>query len=223
MISAVKVFGIYENIINTTLKSSIPYEMFIKQVNVEFQRAIVEEKIDGTVINVPSDNGYSFILTPIDDVLAYETKLPFLSQLSLYKDGSLAMCGAYSYSSGKSLYMFTSNNEIQAKTEQSFGRLTRSYNNASKIIEIDSIRNTDILDYLSYLQKNKDKKMICYDSIGVMMFKLIIGEIDKFYAHRVVDIPLSEISRFIELTDVNINCVNSIYEYSYEREGIEYE
>lgn len=217
MVSAIKIFGLYENIINTTLKSSIPYDMFIKRVSIEFQRALVTEKIEGRVIKEPLDHGWSYLVTPIDDVLAYETKLPFLSQLSLYKDGSLFMCGAYSYTSGKSLYMFTSNNEINVKSSQSYGRLTRYYNNASKVVEIDSIRNTDILEYLTHLHENKCKKVICYDSIGVMMFKLVIGDIDKFYAHRNVDIPLREISKFIELTDVNVNCVNSIYEYSYER------
>lgn len=217
MISAVKVFGIYENIINTTLKSSIPHDMFIKLVNIEFQRALLKEKIEGRVVKEPLNHGYSFLLTPIDDVLAYETKLPFLSQLSVYKDGDLFICGAYSYTSSKSLYMFTSNNEISIKEGQSFGRLTRSYSNASKVIEVDSIRNTDILEYLTHLHENKCKKVICYDSIGVMMFKLVIGDIDKFYAHRNADIPLSEISKLIELTYVNVNCVNSVYEYSYER------
>lgn len=217
MISAIKIFGLYENIINTTLKSSIQYDMFIKRVSIEFQRALVTEKIEGRVTKEALDHGWSYLVTPIDDVLAYETKLPFLSQLSLYKDGDLFMCGAYSYTSGKSLYMFTSNNEINVKTGQSYGRLTRSYSNASKVVEIDSIRNTDILEYLTHLHEDKRKKVICYDSIGVMMFKLVIGDIDKFYAHRNTDIPLSEISKFIELTDVNINCVNSVYEYSYER------
>lgn len=217
MISAIKIFGFYENIINTTLKSSIQYDMFIKRVSIEFQRALVTEKIEGRVTKEPLDRGWSYLVTPIDDVLAYETKLPFLSQLSLYKDGDLFMCGVYSYTSGKSLYMFTSNNEINVKAGQSYGRLTRSYNKTSKVIEIDSIRNTDILEYLTHLHENKRKKVICYDSIGVMMFKLVIGDIDKFYAHRNTDIPLSEISKFIELTDVNINCVNSVYEYSYER------
>lgn len=217
MISAIKILGLYENIINATLKSSIPYDMFIKRVSIEFQRALVTEKIEGRVTKEPLDHGWSYLVTPIDDVLAYETKLPFLSQLSLYKDGDLFICGAYSYTSGKSLYMFTSNNEINVKTGQSYGRLTRSYSNASKVVEIDSIRNTDILEYLTHLHENKRKKVICYDSIGVMMFKLVIGGIDKFYAHRNTDISLSEISKFIELTDVNINCVNSVYEYSYER------
>lgn len=217
MISAIKVLWIYENIINTTLKRSIPHGMFIKRVNIEFQRALLKEKIEGKVVDEPLDHGYSFVLTPIDDVLAYETKLPFLSQLSVYQDGDLLMCGAYSYTNGKSLYVFTSNNEINVKTGQSFGRLTRSYNDVVKVIEVDSIRNTDILEYLTHLHENKCKKVICYDSIGVMMFKLVIGDIDKFYAHCNADIPLSEVSKFIELTDVNVNCVNSIYEYSYER------
>lgn len=217
MISAIKVLWIYENIINATLKSSIPHGMFIKRVNLEFQRALLKEKIEGRVVDEPLDHGCSFVLTPIDDVLAYETKLPFLSQLSVYQDGDLLMCGVYSYTNGKSLYVFTSNNEINVKTGQSFGRLTRSYNDAAKVIEVDSIRNTDILEYLTHLHENKCKRVICYDSVGVMMFKLVIGDIDKFYAHRNADIPLREISKFIELTDVNVNCVNSVYEYSYER------
>lgn len=219
MLNVSEIITIYENAIKSTLSSSrLPYEAFNKQVIRMVELELSKSKIDALVSESEIyETGVTVKVTTVDDILAYDLNLPFLSQLTVYADNAIVAQVAYSYVDNKSIYKFNDAKDLYIKIDKTLTKYVCALTKQTNVIAIDSIRNTDVVDYVVTTQKDKAQKLICYYSYGVMLFKLILGEIVSAYAHKPDNIEVNEILSLIKSTDVDIKCVNAVYSYSYKK------
>lgn len=151
-----------------------------------------------------------YVIYPCDSYDHYESGLPFLSQLLYIEDKEIRLRAVYSYIDGKSIYSFNEDT-VFIKDKYMSNRMTKPPI-AKSLIAIDDIRNKAVVDCVNV---NEEKaKIISYYSYGLMLYKLIVGDLKAVYGYGLDRNELSEILYFCNLLKVEIKVINGVYVFT---------
>lgn len=158
--------------------------------------------------DIDINDGY--LLIPIDDNRYYENGLPFLTQLVLFENGQVKLKAVYSSFDGKALYTFNSN-EIFIKDKNISIRFIKPTEQRN-LICVENIANQYMMEYVNNIVSGE--MIVSYYSYGVMLFKLILGELKECYAYGLDWNELSEILWLCSCAGVDIKAINGIYRFT---------
>lgn len=153
------------------------------------------------------ENGY--VIYPCDNYEHYENGLPFISQLLYIENSKIRLRAVYSYIDEKAIYSFNED-VVFVKDKHMSNRMTKPPA-AKNIVAIEDIRNEALTDCV--LENEKSTKIISYYSYGLMLYKLIMGDLKTVYGYGLDRNELSEILHFCDLLKVEIKVINGVHRF----------
>lgn len=150
-----------------------------------------------------------YIIYPCDNYEHYENGLPFISQLIYIENSKIRLRAVYSYIDGKAIYSFNED-VVFVKDKYTSNRMAKPPA-AKNIVAIEDIRNEALISCV--LENEKSTKIISYYSYGLMLYRLIMGDLKTVYGYGLDRNELSEILHFCDLLKIEIKVINGVYRF----------